>query len=103
MDRDMFWLVVALMVLCWNYRQARADGGWSWALVLGFFVALGIFGAGYMWPMMNSKWLAVHPDAFGWVVFGPGAVLVAGFYAVTLRVQKAQKARLNEASGEGDD
>ena len=86
-------LVIVLAALVWTYRMAKEDGSWSWKLFLGFFAALGIFGAGYLWPVVNSQWLAAHPDDFMWVVFGPGAVLVAGFYAVAWRVQKAQQAR----------
>ena len=100
MIREIFWLAVGLVVLYWNYRQAKADGTWSWALILGFFVALGVFGAGYLWPMMNSAWLEAHPDAFAWVIFGPGAVLVGAFYAITIKVQKAQKERLAAVDSE---
>ena len=90
----MVYEVLALMVgvaaIYWSYLEARADGSWSWRLIVGFFMALAVFGAGYMWPMMNSKWLEAHPDAFAWVIFGPGAVLVGAFYLIAMRVQKAR-------------
>ena len=91
---DIVWAVASLLLLILNYRMAKADGTWSWKLVLGFFAALAVFGAGYLWPMINSQWLEAHPDAFVWVVFGPGAVLVGAFYVIAVRVQKAQKAQL---------
>ena len=75
---DIVWAVASLLLLILNYRMAKADGTWSWKLVLGFFAALAVFGAGYLWPMINSQWLEAHPDAFLWVTMGPGAVLVGG-------------------------
>ncbi len=91
---DILWALVSVVLLVWNYRMAKADGTWSWKLILGFFAALAVFGAGYLWPVINSQWLEAHPDAFVWVIFGPGAVLVAAFYVIAIRVQKAQKARM---------
>ena len=96
MIREILGLALGLIALYWSYREARAEGSWSLKLILGFFVALGVFGAGYLWPMMNSEWLNAHPDSFGWVIFGPGALLVAGFYFIVTRVQKAQQARKEE-------
>ncbi len=91
----MIWRILELVLCCVGmyvaYYYAKSEGTWSWKLFLGFFAALGLFAVGYLVPMVNSAWLAAHPDDFGWVVFGPGSLLVIGFYICYWRIQKAGK------------